>query len=562
MCIVEILQYSNTDLKNIVTPVNVEVYRQFLKESGYDSSKTEYLYKGFKYSFSMGYAGEEHVRHFSPNLKLRVGSQLEIWNKVMVEVKAGRYAGPFESPLFKYFIQSPIGLVPKDNGKKTRLIFHLSYPRSGDSVNSAIPVEKCTVHYPDFLEAVALCVNAGVSCNCTKSDMSMAFRNVPLNRQSWKYLILKAFHPTTGKVFYFVGKCLPFRASISCAIFQEFSNSVAHLVKFRTRKNLVNYLDDYFFAQLLENECNDQVKVFLWVCRMICFPVSLEKTVWASTLLTFLGLLIDTVNQVICIPLEKLEKALNMIEFFLNKHNGKVMVLQVQRLAGYLNFLCHCIIPGRVFVRRLYSLTANTKLMPHHHINVTSEIRLDLMVWKVFLKHQSAFCRPFIDCVERSSVDIDMYSDASGNKKAGGFGAYCKKNWTFGQWDPDWMEANNPSIEYLELFGVAVAILKWLKNFKNSKIRLHCDNKSVVDMINACSSKCKNCMILLRLIVLESLVQNIKVSAAWVAPDSNGKTDALSRLDLGRFWALDPNMCEIPEEIPSDIWPLEKIWLQ
>ena len=47
----------------------------------------------------------------------------------MKEVKLGRYAGPFPTiPYEEDFIQSPIGLVPKDQGCDTRLIFHLSYP--------------------------------------------------------------------------------------------------------------------------------------------------------------------------------------------------------------------------------------------------------------------------------------------------------------------------------------------------------------------------------------------------------------------------------------------------
>ena len=118
----------------------------------------------------------------------------------MVEAKANRYAGPFEKIPFKNYIQSPIGLVPKDKGKKTRLIFHLSYPKKGDSVNSGIPDELCSVEYPDFMDAVKICISAGRGCSCAKSDMSMAFRNIPLNRKAWKYLILKGAHPVSGKV--------------------------------------------------------------------------------------------------------------------------------------------------------------------------------------------------------------------------------------------------------------------------------------------------------------------------------------------------------------------------
>ena len=117
------------------------------------------------------------MKRFSPNLKLRVGSKLELWNKVMVEVKGNRYAGPFEEVPFETFsFQSPIGLVPKDKGKKTRLIFHLSYPRTGNSVNAGISKDRCSVRYPDFKEAIQICLAAGKGCCVAKSDMSMAFR--------------------------------------------------------------------------------------------------------------------------------------------------------------------------------------------------------------------------------------------------------------------------------------------------------------------------------------------------------------------------------------------------
>ena len=107
-----------------------------MNKYGYDSVKTEFLIKGFTQGFDLGYRGPEKVKQNSPNLKFTIGNETELWNKVMKEVKELRYAGPFQEPPFEFYIQSPIGLVPKDKGKKTRLIFHLSYPRDTDkSVN-------------------------------------------------------------------------------------------------------------------------------------------------------------------------------------------------------------------------------------------------------------------------------------------------------------------------------------------------------------------------------------------------------------------------------------------
>ena len=291
------------DLDNIKTPVDVDKFEKLLHESKYDRKETEFLIDGFRNGFSLGYEGEENVKISSPNLKFRnVGNQTILWNKVMKEVREKRYAGPFEKIPFDNFIQSPIGLVPKDGGKDTRLIFHLSYPRGkGTSVNANTPADKCSVKYPDFNDAIQLCIREGKSCKTAKSDMQSAFRNLGMKKCDWKYLVMKATSPLDGKTYYFVDKCLPFGASISCSHFQRFSNAIKHIVEWRTKKSLVNYLDDFLFAAIMRLLCNNQVRTFLEVCESIRFPVSMEKIFWATTRLTFLGLLIDTINQCVSI---------------------------------------------------------------------------------------------------------------------------------------------------------------------------------------------------------------------------------------------------------------------
>ena len=122
----------------------------------------------------------------SPNIKFQpgVGSETELWNKVMKEVKALRLAGPFNDiPFADYYIQSPIGLVPKDGEQSMRLIFHVSYPRSTDkklSVNVNTPQHLCTLRYPDFTKVVQLCIEEGINCKCSKSDWKTAFRHFPI----------------------------------------------------------------------------------------------------------------------------------------------------------------------------------------------------------------------------------------------------------------------------------------------------------------------------------------------------------------------------------------------
>ena len=125
--------FRNLDLTSIVTPVDAVKLKQLLDDSGYDEQKTSFLVEGFSRGFDLGYEGPQNVCLTAPNLKFVIGNSTIMWNKIMKEVEARRYAGPFEQIPFDNYIQSPIGLVPKDGGTKTRLIFHLSYPKGGTS---------------------------------------------------------------------------------------------------------------------------------------------------------------------------------------------------------------------------------------------------------------------------------------------------------------------------------------------------------------------------------------------------------------------------------------------
>ena len=312
----------------------------------------------------------------------------------MKEVKEGRYTGPFKEIPFEYYIQLPIGLVPKDGGKKTRLIFHLSYDvkKSGlSSLNSYIPKDSCTVKYHDLDEAIACSFKWGggktkKTVYYGKTNVESAFRLVPLKRSCWMLLIFKARHPITKKIWYFVDKCLPFRASISCKIFQRFSDALKHIIEGKTQiyMAVVNYLDDFLFITYTIRECNRMMKQFLEIFFLIGVPISKAKTVWATRWITFLGFLLNEAQFYLCIPEEKCDKAVNNLNEVINKR--KVTVKQIQSLAGLLNFLNRAIVLGRAFTRRMYSKyegivkKGDRKLKHYHHVKVDQEFKADCLM--------------------------------------------------------------------------------------------------------------------------------------------------------------------------------------
>ena len=362
-----------------------------------------------------------------------VGNKVELWNKIMKEVKLGRVAGPFSEIPYQNYIQSPVGLVPKAGGK-TRLIFHLSFEFSlesdGKSLNASTPRELCSVHYNDIDTAVRKCLELSKLARQTtgrymvflgKTVLSSAFRVLPLKISCFCWLVFKAEDPADGKFKYFVEKCLPFGASISCSHYQRFSNALRHILEVRTqRKSITNYLDDFLFTAIMKWLCNQQIHEFLILCEELAVPVAVEKTEWASTMIVFLGILLNGEQLLLCIPLEKKQKALKLLNDLTGKKKATVKQLQV--LTGYLNFLTKAITPGRTFTRRIYTKYANISknFKPYHHVKLDQEFRFDCEVWRTFLTNFSdaVVCHLMIDLSNtQNSVCLNFYSDAAKNGK-------------------------------------------------------------------------------------------------------------------------------------------------
>ena len=116
----------SSDLHGIVTPINVERLDHHLTTTNYNERDKLCLLNGFRHGFDIGYRGPQKRKNLSNNIPISVGSEQEMLDKLLKKVKLWRHAGPFTEIPYQYFVQSPIGLVPKA-GNQTRLIFHLSF---------------------------------------------------------------------------------------------------------------------------------------------------------------------------------------------------------------------------------------------------------------------------------------------------------------------------------------------------------------------------------------------------------------------------------------------------
>ena len=109
-----------------------------------------------------------------------------------------------------------------------------------------------------------------------------------------------------------------------------------------------------------------------------------------------------------------------------------------------------------------------------------------------------------------------------------GPGAIFNKSWLFTQWEEGFIESVNPSIEFLELYALCIAVFTWAPRLRNRRFILYCDNQSSVDMIQGISSKCKYCMTLIRKVTLKGVEMNFRLFADHIEGKKNCLSDSLS----------------------------------
>ncbi|KAK3086984.1 hypothetical protein FSP39_000036 [Pinctada imbricata] len=378
--------------------------------------------------------------------------------------------GPSPEAPYSNLHVSPIGVVPKASGG-WRMITHLSYPPS-ESVNNYIDHELATVKYTSFDTVIDTISKLGTGAKLGKMDVQSAFRLIPIHPDDFSLL---GFH---FRGSYYIDKCLPFGCSISCSIFEKFATFLEWLVKFESGVPTVHhYLDDFVFAASSEsNECSQLMHTFKRVCGSLGIPLNEEKTEGPSTQIIYLGLLIDTIQQKISIPENKLKDLASALLTTIGKK--KVTLKELQSLVGKLNFFSKAIKGSRAFNRRFYNAMSGTT-SPFHRIRVSKPMRDDLHTWLTFL-YQFNGSTYFSESEWTNANTLDLYTDSAGSASLG-CGAILGSKWAFLPWPAHWGETEIiRDVTFLELIPIVLALSLWGNLLQNKKIVMHIDNQALV----------------------------------------------------------------------------------
>jgi hypothetical protein len=222
---------------------------------------------------------------------------------------------------------------------------------------------------------------------------------------------------------------------------------------------------------------------------------------------------------------------------------------ELQSIVGLLNFITKAIPTGRAFLRRFYDSMSKVK-KSFHFIRVNRDMRDDAMTWLTFLSEFNGLAM-FNEKNWSENTFIELYTDASGNKKLG-CGCYFKGQWCAFKWPAHWEEFIFRDITYLELVPIVLALELWGNEMKNKKVMFRSDNESLVHILNKKSSKNKRVMNLIRPLMLSILQNNIQFKGKHVSTKLNTIADSISRFQWARLYQeLPENAAKQPCSIPK-----------
>lgn len=493
-----------------------------------------FLYEGFMHGFKLGYTGRRQsceARNL-PSLTKNLQAAKDI---IKEEVAAGRVAGPFKQPPLPSLRCSPIGLIPKHSSAKFRLIHHLSWPH-GNSVNDGISPDAARVAYTSFDRVIESIVRLGRGALLAKADVKSAFRLLPIHPDDYQLLGFK-FEGS-----YYFDMAQPFGARSSCATWERLAKLINWSILQGSNSDATahHYLDDYIFVGRGAG-CQSLLDTFIQLCNQLGVPLAGEKMEGPATIITFLGLTIDTNRMQVRVPAEKVAKALKLINNLIERKRIRLRTLQ--SVIGSLQFLCKAIKPGRPFLQRLIALTRGIS-KPFYSVRISPGAKLDAIMWQQFLTHFNG-TSAFLPASWQDSSNLQFYTDAS---KTLGYGAYFAGKWFYGQWPSS---ANNWSIAVCELFPIVLGLMTWASAMRQKKVTIWCDNKSVTEVINKQASHCPKLMILMRALTLVCLEHNILIRALHIVSFCNKIADSLSRGKIDQFRALAPDAEMLPTPTPG-----------
>ena len=488
-----------------------------------DAQFATYLAHGLSHGFHIGFSrASSSLRSATRNHPSSEEKPSVITDQLREELRLNRLMGPVPQALVSHVHTSPIGLVPKPHSDKWRLIVDLSFPR-GHSVNDGISQASCSLQYASLDSAVDIIMHLGRGTQLVKLDLANAYRMVPVHPDDQPLLGIHWQGST------FIDRALPFGLRSSPKIFNAVADLLAWVLHCEGVLHVIHYLDDFLVFERPGSSTASTIRTHIEsTFSRIGAPIAHHKTEGPATMLTFLGIQIDTDQFQLSLPEDKIQRLQNLLH-----HWGTRKACtrkDLESLLGHLSHAATVIRPGRIFLRTLFSLLSRVS-NPSHFIRLNQEARADIAWWQCLLQHWNG--RSFFPLPTPSR---HLYSDASGSFGCGAL-CPCQKTWFQLQWPRAWDEVG---IAAKELVPIVLAAALWGPTWSRDHVCFHSDNEAVVTIIQKRHAKQPILNHLLRCLFFYASVFQFSFSALHIPGVLNVAADAISRNNLALLSSLLP----------------------
>ena len=515
------------------TPINIARLAQVLENYPY-KHLTRFILDGLRGGFDIGYTGP--VLETRPNnARSTIGCESGVTEAIKKELVRGHTSGPFIDPPFPVTHVSPLGAREKPDGS-VRLILDLSSPR-GMSINENIDQSDFSCQYMRFDEAIQAVQAQGRGCFMSKLDIRHAFRLCPVRPSQWCLLSYR------WQGMFFVDTVLPFGGRSSPYIFNTFADALCWIfITFGSIVHLLHYLDDFFTCHHGESRCGRDRDSIIRICEELGVPLAPDKIEGPAQRITFLGIEIDTVSMRVQLPPEKIKKLKEKLEGVGKKK--RITKKDLLSLIGSLSFASKVVKPGRMFLRRLITLSTKVSSL-HHYITINEDARADIEWWRTFLVSWNGV--EMMPGRVRSSPDMDLYTDASDL----GFGCVFGGRWTYGSWNREW---KSKSINAREAFAIWVAVYLWGREWRDGQVVIHTDSEVNTRVWKTGSCRDPDVMAVIRRMFMFSARINLSVTLLHIPGVKNIDADHLSRLKVDEFRTSNPRANRLPTRVEQECW--------
>ena len=435
--------------------------------------------------------------------------------------------GPFNEKPFERLHCSPFITREKPDSENRRVIVDLSWPK-GNSVNDFVNSDeymgtKFMLTFPSIDDITAQIIRLGHGCLLYKVDISRAFRHIKVDPSEYDKLGLN------WEGFYF-DSCLPFGFKHGSKIFQRTSDAVKYIMS-NQNYDIINYIDD-LIGFGLPSTVHNSYKYLCELLEKLGLTISSKKLFPPSTVVTCLGVQIDTVKGTISVPPEKLKKIMHIC--FTWESKKTVRKRDLQSLLGSLMHITKCVRSSRPFLNRMLQ---NLREAKTDYVYLNPDFYRDLLWFQTFLPHFNGVCvynHPLL----QGTVQVDASLQGLG-----------------GRWGDCVYKLSIPlgmddlGIVQLEMLNLFLALRIWAPNWAGKRVRFECDNQAVVAVMKAGKTRDPVLAAYARNIHMLASVFDIEITVIHLPGVKNTVADLLSRWDT-----ISDSMIQLKKHIEKPQW--------